>query len=39
MYSISAINYVILTALLCGALFMFFQGLHKRWTLVASGKP
>ena len=39
MYSISAINYVILTALLCGALFMFFQGLRKRWTLVASGKP
>ncbi len=39
MYSISAINYVILTALLCGALFLLFQGLRKRWALVASGKP
>ena len=39
MYSISATNYVILTALLCGALVMFFQGLRKRWMLVANGKP
>jgi Fe-S oxidoreductase/nitrate reductase gamma subunit len=39
MYSISATNYVILTALLCGALFMFFKGLRQRWTLLARGKP
>lgn len=39
MYSISATNYVILTALLCGALFMFLQGLRKRWALLARGRP
>ncbi|QDX80132.1 hypothetical protein B9N43_01980 [Denitratisoma sp. DHT3] len=39
MYSISAINYAILTVLLCGALYSLYLGLRKYWGRIAQGKP